>query len=1697
MSDTSRFESAVGSPPGMPARQGLYDPSAEHDSCGVNFVVNLRGKRSHEIHRGAVGADPKSGDGAGLLVQVPDEFCRSIVDFELPAEGSYATGIGFLPQSEAEAATAVAEIETICAQEGVTVLGWRDVPVDPNILGGASARTMPRFRQIFVSADGLSGMALERKWPGEVNEAMGGASELHDGVYFASLSSRTMVYKGMLTTPQLGAFYPDLADPTFMSAIALVHSRFSTNTFPSWPLAHPYRFVAHNGEINTVKGNANWMRAREALLASEHFGDDIEKLFPICTPGNSDTATFDEALELLHLGGYSLPEAVLMMIPEPWEHHESMPEEIRDYYRYHASMVEPWDGPASIAFTDGTVMGAVLDRNGLRPSRYWVTDDDMVIMASEVGVGRLQPGRMFLIDTSQGRIIRDDEIKSGLASGAPYSEWLTEHQASISDLTPAPERSDHETLLHRQQAYGYTHEELKLLVAPMARQAKEAIGSMGTDTPVAVLSKRPRMLFDYFQQLFAQVTNPPLDAMREEIITATLSWIGPEGNLLERTPDSCRQIVVEHPVLTNADSTVISTLYAPTSGAQGIRDALERIRTEVDTAIENGANIVILSDRGTDAENVGVMSKMGISTVKSYIGAQIFEAIGIGEEIIDESGDVSSRHALAYPTEPSQRAHRDLEVGGEYQWRREGEYPPCGRRRVDQPGHASWLFRFRTEDATPIPLSEVESAEEIVKRFATGAMSYVQHGEGGEASYRNVVDENGDSRRSAIKQAASGRFGVTSEYLMQAEDIQIKMAQGAKPGEGGQLPGHKVWPWIAEVRHSTPAVELISPPPHHDIYSIEDLAQLIHDLKNANPRARIHVKLVSEFGVGTVAAGVSKAHADVVLISGHDGGTGASPLTSIKHAGTPWELGLAETQQTLLLNDLRDRIVVQVDGQLKTGRDVMIAALLGGEEFGFATAPLVVMGCVMMRVCHLDTCPVGVATQNKELRNKFTGRAEHVVNFMMFIAEEAVGRVELLDTTQATDHWQASGLDLQSILYLPELAEDAARSCITTQDHGLEKPAILHGDAVQIDLPIANVNRTVGTMTGYEDTIDVRLTGSAGNSLGAFLPSGITLNLTGDANDFLLPTVAFEPEDNVIAGNVCLYGATGGQAYFQGHVGERFCVRIGDHGCEYMTGGRAVILGSAGRNFGAGMSGGTAFVFDSNDFDLIKADIENHVQYTNSSLIPRQYKRVLEALEQARRSGVRHMGDPKGFMQHGRRWPSRRPADLRVGDWQEVYLYRNFEDAELKAQASRCMDCGIPFCNNGCPLGNLIPDWNDLVYNDKWQEAIDRLHATNNFPEFTGRLCPAPCEAACVLGISDDAVTIKLVELTIVEHAWDNGWITPILPESESGKKVAVVGSGPAGLAAAQQLRRAGHAVVCFERADRAGGLLRYEQMEAEGVEFRCNTEVGVDITAEQLQQDFDAVVLAGGATQWRDLPIPGRELGGIYQAMEFLPPANHVQEGDIAEHPFSAHDKNVVIIGGGDTGADCLGTSHRHGARSIHQFEIMPRPPGDRADSTPWPTWPLQHRTSSAHEEGGEREFAINTVEFLGDDNGNVRALKTVRVEQTFTDGRMSFEPVEGSEEEFPAEIVMLAMGFTGPEKSPMIDQFGVELDGRGNVDRDEQWSTNVDGVFVCGDMGRGQSLIVWAIAEGRACAAAVDEALTGATQLPAPLTPAAQQLR
>ena len=1494
----------------QPGPTGLYDPAQEHDACGVAFVATMRGEAGHDIvdlaltalrnldHRGAVGAEADSGDGAGILTQIPDEFLRAVVDFPLPPRGSYAVGVAFLPDDDVEAAAAVARLEVLAAQEGLAVLGWRDVPVTQGLVGTTARSVQPRFRQLFVaSARGrVVGMALER-----MAFCLRKRAEREAGVYFPSLSARTLVYKGMLTTGQLEPFFPDLSDRRFATELAIVHSRFSTNTFPSWPLAHPFRLIAHNGEINTVKGNRNWMRARESQLASEVIPGDLNRLFPICTPDASDSASFDEVLELLHMAGRSLPHAVLMMIPEAWENHAEIDAPRRAFYEFHSMFMEPWDGPASITFTDGTLIGAVLDRNGLRPSRYWVTDDGLVVLASEVGVldldpstvvrkGRLQPGRMFLVDTEHGRIVDDEEIKAELAGHHPYDDWLHAGRIFLPDL---PEREHvvhtHASVTRRQQTFGYTEEELRVLVAPMARTAAEPIGSMGTDSPIAVLSTRPRLLFDYFAQLFAQVTNPPLDSIREELVTALGTSIGPEGNLLTATPAHCRQLVLPFPVIDNDDlarivhinadgdlpgyaTVTIKGLYRVDGGGEALQQRLDEICAEVSEAIGGGARFVVLSDRDSTADlapipsllltgavhhhlirektrtQVGllveagdvrevhhvalligygaaavnpylamesvedlvrrtvidgvspekavhnlikalgkgvlkVMSKMGISTVASYRGAQVFEAIGLDQEIVGRyftgttsqlggvgldviAEEVSRRHARAYPVDGIREPHRRLAVGGEYQWRREGEPHLFDPDTVFRLQHATrnqrfdvfreytglvddqaarlmtlrGLFRFADGVRPPVLIDEVESVAQIVKRFSTGAMSYgsisqeahetlaiamnrlgakSNTGEGGEDPER-LLDP---ARRSAIKQVASGRFGVTSLYLPHADDIQIKMAQGAKPGEGGQLPGHKVYPWVARTRHSTPGVGLISPPPHHDIYSIEDLAQLIHDLKNANPAARIHVKLVAEVGVGTVAAGVSKAHADVVLISGHDGGTGASPLTSLKHAGGPWELGLAETQQTLVLNGLRDRIVVQTDGQLKTGRDVVVAALLGAEEFGFATAPLVVSGCVMMRVCHLDTCPVGGATQNPELRKRFSGRPEFIVTFFEFIAQEvreylaqlgfrtldeAIGHAELLDTREAVQHWKAQGLDISRLLSTEHVGEGRPLRCTTVQDHGLEKAldhsllelaaeAVENGTPVRFGVPVRNVNRTVGTMLGHEltkkwglkglpdDTIDVTLVGSAGQSFGAFLPPGVTLRLLGDANDYLGKGLSggrlvvrpdrvagFAAEQNIVAGNVIGYGATAGEIFLRGQVGERFCVRnsgataivegVGDHGCEYMTGGTVVVLGRTGRNFGAGMSGGVAFVLDlrqvrvnpemvelqqpdAQDVGLLRGLVQRHLDETGSvvarklledwdasaqrftKVMPRDYARVLAVRRQAEAEGLDPDGD--------------------------------------------------------------------------------------------------------------------------------------------------------------------------------------------------------------------------------------------------------------------------------------------------------------------------------------------------------------------------------------------------------------------------------------------------------------------------------------
>ena len=1484
----------------FPPAQGLYNPAQEHDACGVAMVATLTKTASHEIvekaltalrnleHRGASGAEPDSGDGAGILIRIPDSFFQAVTSFELPLAGSYATGIAFVEKGR----DVKGEISRIATEEGLQVLGWRELPINPVGLGVTARSVMPEFHQVFLSGlQAENGLVLER-----MAFCLRKRAEHTLPLYFPSLSAQTIVYKGMLTTGQLEDFFPDLSDERVVSPLALVHSRFSTNTFPSWPLAHPYRFIAHNGEINTVKGNRNWMRARETLLESDVIPGDLKRLFPIVEMSGSDSASFDEVLELLYLGGRSLPHAVLMMIPEAWENHSSMSQSRRDFYAFHASMMEPWDGPACVTFTDGHQVGAVLDRNGLRPSRFWVTKGGLVVLASEVGVldipaqeilrkGRLQPGKMFLVDIEAGRIIEDEEIKDSLAQAAPYGDWLRDGMVKLSDL-PSREHIvyPHSSVIRRQRAFGYTEEDLRMLVTPMARNGMEALGSMGTDTPIAALSTKPRLLFDYFSQLFAQVTNPPLDAIREELVTSLGTAMGPEHNLLDPGPASCRHISLAFPVIdndelakiihVNADGDypglsahVVRGLFFVAEGGDGLRSRLNEIKSEVSLAIENGAHIIVLSDRDGDTEEapipsllltaavhhhlirektrtkVGlvveagdvrevhhvalligygaaavnpylamesaedlvfqgvitgitpekavrnlikslgkgvlkVMSKMGISTIASYTGAQVFEAIGLSPQVVDEYftgttsrlGGVSldviaqetiARHHIAYPPGGEVPGTKRLPIGGEYQWRREGEphlfdpetvfalqhstrtkrYDIFKRytERVNDQSSRLMTLRglFEFKDQRPISIDEVEPARAIMARFSTGAMSYgsisqeahetlaiamnrlggkSNTGEGGEDPSRNIAEVNGDSKRSSIKQVASGRFGVTSEYLVNADDIQIKISQGAKPGEGGQLPGNKVYPWIAKVRYSTPGVGLISPPPHHDIYSIEDLAQLIHDLKNANKNARVHVKLVAEVGVGTVAAGVSKAHADVVLISGHDGGTGASPLTSLKHAGAPWELGLAETQQTLLLNNLRDRIVVQTDGQLKTGRDVVIAALLGAEEYGFATAPLVVSGCIMMRVCHLDTCPVGVATQNPELRARFTGKPEFVETFFEYIAEEvreilaslgfrtlleAIGHVEYLETRKAVEHWKASGLDLAPLLVRPQVISSLHNTQL--QDHGLDaaldnqlislsQPALTKKDLVRIDLPVRNVNRTVGTMLGAEitrryggtglpdGTIDITLRGSAGQSFGAFIPAGLTLRLFGDSNDYVGKGISggrvivrpditspFASHHNVIAGNVIGYGATSGQILIRGIVGERFCVRnsgatavvegIGDHGCEYMTGGTVIVLGAIGRNFAAGMSGGRAFVLDldyaqvnpdmvdilavpDDQRDLLKTLIMQFADDTDSIIasellsdwdesikrislvMPRDYARVLDAMARASREGL-------------------------------------------------------------------------------------------------------------------------------------------------------------------------------------------------------------------------------------------------------------------------------------------------------------------------------------------------------------------------------------------------------------------------------------------------------------------------------------------
>lgn len=2047
---------------------GLYDPANEKDACGVGMVANLSAEPTHEIvrhgitilermaHRGACGCDEASGDGSGLLFAIPDAFFRRDLrqnhGVDLPKMGRYGAGCVFLSQDFKQRQTAKKHVEEIIKKYGQKFICWRRVPTNNQQLGPESRASEPCIEQVFVeAADGLEEKAFDsilyiiRRYM---------TSTFEGKLYCCSLSPKTIVYKGQLTPEQVNNYFIDLGQKDFMSHFTLAHSRFSTNTFPSWERAQPLRCLAHNGEINTLQGNKNWMLARQGVMSSTVLGDNLKDIFPVIEPDMSDSGSLDNVLELLMHSNRSIEESMLMLIPEAWQKHKNMSTEKRAFYEYNSNLMEPWDGPAFVGFTDGKVAGAVLDRNGLRPGRYWITNKGMVVLASEVGVlpnipdedvvqkGRLTPGEMFLIDFTEKRIISDHEIKHRLANAKPYGKWLKQGQITIdnneeakmkraSELEGADPEEPEWTLptLTSLKMFGYTTEVLEIILGPMVNHAYEALGSMGNDMALACLSTQPHRIFDFFQQLFAQVTNPPIDPIRESIVMSLKCPIGPEQNLLEISERHCERVILAEPVLGPTSYWNLTHLNRPgwapkvldmtwprSDGPIGLKPALQKMCLESEAAIRSGTKLLILSDkkssklkvpipsllavgaihqylirRGlraqvglvvecgdacevhhhcllvgfgvdgifpymvfeagnqlqatleemhmsemvdnyTSASNKGllkVIAKMGISTIQSYKGAQIFEAVGVGLEVMEMCFDgCASRigggnfacfavdalafHERAFPNKyDTDVANAVLQNPGEYHWRN-GDRSEVHLNHPDAIAKLQDAARtnsrksykefstltnslnrmctlrgqldLKTVTCNPIPLEMVEPAKEIVKRFSSGAMSYgsisieahstlaiamnrlnarSNTGEGGEHISRYEPAPDGNSTRSAIKQVASGRFGVSIYYLTNSDEIQIKMAQGAKPGEGGELPGHKVVGEIANTRNSTPGVGLISPPPHHDIYSIEDLAQLISDLKNANPSARISVKLVSEVGVGVIAAGVAKGKADHILISGHDGGTGASKWTGIKHAGLPWELGLAEAHQTLCKNGLRGRVVLQTDGQLKTGLDTLKAALLGAEEFCLATAPLIAMGCIMMRKCHLNTCPVGIATQDPELRKKFTGQPEHVMNYLFLMAEEMrgymaalgiatvdklVGRADLLEPIKQ-NRIKTQGLDLSAMLVPAMIINpNSPMTCVEEQNHGLDNvldrqiikriaQELKLGHKVRADFAVQNINRTVGTILSHEvtrvfglnglppNTIHLRFKGSAGQTFGGFLAPGITLELNGDANDYVGKglsggnLIIYPPKDsnfkshkNEIVGNVVLYGAIAGTAFFSGRASQRFCVRnsgatavvegVGDHGCEYMTGGICIILGPTGRNFAAGMSGGVAYVYDKEnklkqnvnlglvqleaveekeDMKLLKELIDQHRALTGSAVadkllwnweaelkkfvkvIPTDYKRILELKKLTQtllpvpaaptalvpiapvpvpvkksekknqqiaqiakdiedltvknhksRPGVaKNPIKKRGFIEYDRADVPYRKAEERSTDFKEIY--QTPSDDLVKTQAARCMDCGVPFCHQettGCPLGNKIPEWNELAYQGKWKEALERLLETNNFPEFTGRVCPAPCEGACVLGIIEDPVSIKNIECTIIDKAFENGWIVPRPPLQRTGKRVAIIGSGPAGLAAADQLNKVGHLVTIHERADRLGGLLMYgvpnmkldkkavverriDIMRNEGVSFILNCNVGVDITAKQLCDEYDAVILATGATTPRPFPIPGSDLKGVEFAMEYL----HYNTKSYLDSQFrdsraiSAQGKRVIVIGGGDTGNDCIGTAVRQGAKSVVNFELLPKPSKGRATGNPWPEWPRVLRVDYGHSEvkakygDDPRLFSILSKKFLDDGNGNVAGIETVQIKWTKdAQGRWRMEEIEGSSQTYKADLVFLAMGFTGPE-TVVSSEFNIDLDKRGNYKADYgKYTTSKQGLFACGDCRRGQSLVVWGIAEGRQCAREVDRFLTGSSNLP-----------
>ncbi|KAI7863956.1 hypothetical protein BDF14DRAFT_1838900 [Spinellus fusiger] len=2035
----------------IPAAQGLYTPEFEKDACGVGFMVHVKGVRSHKIvsdacnilcnmtHRGASGADIRDGDGAGIMTGIPHQFfvneTTRELKVQLPQEGHYAVGNLFMKGDRASLEESKRVFETLASSLHLQVLGWRDVPRDSTIIGPAAKSKEPAIVQPFVVLkDGI--VFDEQHFERQLYVLRKHATHtitMKKWFYVCSLSNKNIVYKGQLTPKQVFQYFHDLNNVQYTTHFALVHSRFSTNTFPSWDRAQPMRWCAHNGEINTLRGNKNWMRSREGVMVSDKFGSELELLYPIIEEGGSDSAAFDNVLELLVINGVlSLPEAVMMMIPEAWQNNDTMSTEMKAFYTWAASLMEPWDGPALFTFSDGRYCGASLDRNGLRPCRFYLTTEDIMICASEVGTvyvdpetivqkGRLQPGRMLLVDTVKGVLVDDKELKQATASKLNFTQWLKNQQIPLSkvvETSPTPFKAllDDTSVQTdpRLKAFGYTLEQLNLIMVPMASTGKEALGSMGNDTALACLSEQPRLIYEYFRQLFAQVTNPPIDPIREDIVMSLECYVGPGGNILEIAEEQCHRLTLPSPILSMEELAAIQSIektylgwkvttiditFAKEEGIQGYMDTIERICNQVTEAIHQQYKVVVLSDRAVSKDRVAissliavggvhhhlvrhkqrskvalmiesgearevhhfcvllgygvdavcpylameammklyregavhegttphslvynykkaidngilkVMSKMGISTLASYKGAQIFEALGVDDTVISRcftgtasrikgvtfdvfAMDALSLHETGYPSRNLVQPVA-LPESGEYHWRDGGEShiaDPTGighlQDAVRQKNQSSYdaytrnaydaikkctlrgMLEFDYDRAKPIPVEQVESWDVIVKRFVTGAMSYgsismeahssiaiamntlggkSNTGEGGEKPDRSLPLENGDSMRSAIKQVASGRFGVTSFYLADAEELQIKMAQGAKPGEGGELAGGKVSEEIASTRKTTPGIGLISPPPHHDIYSIEDLKQLIYDLKCSNPRARVSVKLVSEVGVGIVASGVAKAKADHILISGHDGGTGASRWTGIKYAGLPWELGLAETHQTLVLNDLRGRVVVQTDGQIKTGRDIAIACLLGAEEWGFATTPLIALGCTMMRKCHLNTCPVGIATQDPELRKKFEGSPEHVINFFYYMTEELrgymaklgfrtinemVGHAELLKVNDTLRTYKTANLDLSPILTpASSLRPGVASYCISKQKHNLHvrldnyfieesEPAIARKEKVDIDAQVVNTDRALGTTLSYHvskrhgesglptDTIHIRLTGSAGQSLGAFLTRGIFIELEGDANDYvgkglsggklaIYPpkNVTFKSENNIIVGNVCLYGATSGKAFFRGIAAERFCVRnsgaiavcegVGDHGCEYMTGGRVVILGITGRNFAAGMSGGIAYVLDAHKtfkenvnkemvhLETVNSNehvselrdlIQDHAHFTGSPLaktilqkfseylpkfvmvMPVEYAALLkkektESVQKivpvpCKQEHVKvsetHLEDledsvldektildrrakldkVKGFIKYKRRTDAYRQANKRTDDWKEIN--HRLTRPQLYEQAARCMDCGVPFCQSdtGCPIGNVIPKWNELVYKDNWKEALDRLIMTNNFPEFTGRVCPAPCEGACVLGINEPPVSIKSIECAIIDRGFDEGWIIPQPPAQRTGKSIAIIGSGPAGLSAADQLNKAGHLVTVYDRNDRIGGLLMYgipnmkldkrivqrrvDLLASEGITFVTNANVGVDIDANTLRASNDALVVATGATWPRDLKIPGRDLNGVHFAMEFLQAnTKSLLDSQLKDGAYlSAKDKHVVVIGGGDTGNDCIGTSVRHGCKSVVNFELLPQPPATRGNDNPWPQFPRVFKVDYGHAEvkthfgTDPREFCVLSKEFVSNGNGAIKGINTVRVEWTKDEaGRWAMKEVPGSEQFFGADLVLLSMGFLGPEEA-VIKQLSLKQDGRSNIEtpKGKFATTSLGNVFAAGDCRRGQSLIVHGINEGRLCAREVDQYLTGTTYLP-----------